>query len=96
LWEHNTVMINKIGTNNQPLIESGSSAGQPNNPRAHRGSDVDVSVQVNYASLVDKAMQLPKTDDQRVQHARKLLLSGKLQSKKSIRAAAENILKYGI
>lgn len=89
-------MIDKIGTNNQPLIESGSSTGHPNNPRAVRGSDVDVSVQVNYASLVEKAMQPPKTDDQRVQQARELLLSGELQSKVNIRKAAENILKYGI
>ena len=55
-------MIDKIGTNNQPLIESGSSTGQPNPPGALRGNDVDVSIQVNYASLVDKAMQPPKTD----------------------------------
>jgi hypothetical protein len=89
-------MIDKIGTNNQPLIESGSSTGQPNNPRAVRGSDVDVSVQVNYASLVEKAMQPPKTDDQQVQQAKELLLSGKLLSKESIRKTAENIVKYGI
>lgn len=89
-------MIDKIGTNNQPLIESGSSAGQPNNTRAVRGSDVDVSVQVNYACLVEKAMQPPETDDKRVQQAQELLLSGKLQSKQNIRKAAENILKYGI
>jgi hypothetical protein len=95
-WEYYRIMIDKIGTNNQPLVESGLSAAQPNNPRAARGSDVDVSVQVNYASLVEKAMQPPKTDDQRVQQARELLLSGKLQSKRNIRKAAENILRYGI
>ena len=89
-------MIDKIGTNNQPLIESGSSTGQPNSSGALRGNDVDVSIQVNYASLVDKAMQPPKTDDRLVRQARELLLSGKLDSKDIIRAAAENILKYGI
>lgn len=89
-------MIEQIGSNNQPLIESGSSTGQPNPPGALRGNDVDVSIQVNYASLVDKAMQPPKTDDLRVQEARELLLSGKLDSEDIIRAAAENIFKYGI
>jgi hypothetical protein len=89
-------MIDKIGINNQPLIESGSSTGKPNPPGALRGNDVDVSVEVNYASLVDKAMQPPKTDDQLVRQARELLLSGKLESEDMIRAAAENILKYGI
>ena len=89
-------MIDKIGPNNQPLIESGSSSGQPNPPGALRGNDVDVSIQVNYASLVDKAMQPPKTDDQLIRQARELLLSGKLESKDIIRGAAKNILKYGI
>jgi hypothetical protein len=89
-------MIDKIVTNNQPLIESGSSTGQSNNPRAFRGSDVDVSIQVDYAYLVDKAMQPPKTDDQQVQEARELLKSGKLLSKERAREAAENILKYSI
>jgi len=89
-------MIDKIGPNSQPLIESGLSAGQPNPPGVIRGNDVDVSVQVDYASLVDKAMQPPKTDDQLVQQARELLLSGKLDSMGMIREAAENILKYGV
>jgi hypothetical protein len=89
-------MIDKIGPNNQPLIESGPSAGQPNPPGVLRGNDVDVSIQVNYASLIDKAMRPPKTDDQLVQQARKLLMSGELDSEDIIRAAAENILEYGI
>ena len=89
-------MIDKIEPNNQPLIESGSSSGQPNPPGALRGNDVDVSIQVNYASLVDKAMQPPETDDQLVRQARELLLSGELDSEDIIRGAAKNILKYGI
>ena len=89
-------MIDKIGANNQPLIESGTSSGQPNPPGAFRGKDVDVSVQVDYASLVDKAMQPPERDDQRVQEAREILKSGKLNSMKIFKSAARNILKYGI
>jgi len=89
-------MIDKIGSNNQPLIESGSSAGQPNPPGPIRGNDVDVSVQVDYASLIDKAMQPPETDEQLVQRARVLLLSGELESENMIRGAIEKILKYGI
>ena len=95
-WDHNKKMIDKIGPNNQPLIESGLSSGQPNLPGALRGNDVDVSVQVDYASLVDKAMQPPETDNQKVQRAREMLLSGELYSEKIIREAIENMLKYGI
>ena len=89
-------MIDKIGPNNQPFIESGSSSGQPNPPGAIRGNDVDVSVQVDYASLIDKAMQPPEPDDQLVRQTRELLLSGELESEKIIREAIENMLKYGI
>ena len=89
-------MIEQIGTNSQPLFESGSSTGQPIPPGALRGNDVDVSIQVNYASLVEKAMQPPQTDDQRVQQARELLLTGKLESEEIIKGAIENILLYGV
>ena len=89
-------MIEQIGPNNQPLIESGSSTGLPNPPGALRGSDVDVSIQVNYAFLVDKAMQPPETDDQLIRQARELLLSGKLDSDDIIEGAVKNLLQYGI
>ena len=89
-------MIEQISTNSQPLFESGSSTGQPIPSGAIRGNDVDVSVQVNYGSLVDKAMQQPQNDDQQVQKARELLLSGKLDSDQIIKETIENLLKYGI
>ena len=89
-------MIEHIGTNNQPLIESGSSTGQPVPLGAVRGNDVDVSVQVDYAALVDKAMQPPQSDDQRLQQAKELLLSGGLESEDIIKGAIENLFKYGI
>jgi hypothetical protein len=88
-------MIDKIDAN-QPMIESGLSSGQPKSARAIPDNDVDVSVQVNYASLIDKAVQEPKGGAQRVEQARKLLLSGQLESPENIREAAENIVKYGI
>ncbi len=88
-------MIDKIDTN-QPLIESGLSSGQPNLAGALPNNDVDVSVQVSYASLIEKAMQGPETDTKLVQQARELLLSGRLDSPKNILEAAENIVKFGI
>jgi len=89
-------MIEQISTNSQPLFESGSSTGQPIPPGALRGNDVDVSVHVNYASLVEKAMEQPQPNDQQVQKARELLLSGQLESDRIIKEAVENLLKYGI
>ncbi|UCE48646.1 MAG: hypothetical protein JSW47_00570 [Phycisphaerales bacterium] len=88
-------MIGEINTN-QPLFDSGVSAGQPNSLRAFPDKDEDVSVHVNYASLIEKAVQEPEKDAQRVQKARELFLSGKLESPENINEAAKNILKYGI
>ncbi len=56
-------MIDKIDTN-QPMIESGLSSGQPKPARAIPNNDADVSVQVDYASLIDKAVQEPEGEAQ--------------------------------
>jgi len=89
-------MIDKIDITNRPLIEPGSSSGKPNSSGALPGNDMDVDVQVDYGSLIEKAMQEPQTDPQVVQKARDILLSGELESPERIRKAAENIVEFGI
>ena len=88
-------MIEKIVTN-QLSLEPGSTAGQPNNTGALSNNDEDVSVQVKYTHLIEKALQQPHTDTQRVERARDMLLSGELESPLNCRKTAEKILKFGI
>lgn len=88
-------MIDKLD-NNQPLIEPGPTSGQANQPRALPKSGDDVSVQVDYASLIEQALQTPQDEALRIQQARDLLLSGELESPRNVREAAENILDYGV
>jgi len=89
-------MIGKIQSNQiRELLEELSSR-QPNSGSDVPNSDTDVSVQVNYASLIDQAMQAPQSDEDVVSAARVLLLSGKLKSPEKIREAAENIINFGI
>ncbi|HUV65092.1 MAG TPA: hypothetical protein VMW24_14440 [Sedimentisphaerales bacterium] len=88
-------MIDKID-NKQPLIEPGPASGQANQPRTLPKAGDDVSVQVDYASLIEQAMQAPQDDALRIQQARDLLLSGELESPQNIREAAENILNFGV
>lgn len=89
-------MIGKIHTNQiRELLEELSSRPLSSGSAAPN-SDTDVSVQVNYASLIDQAMQAPQADDNVVDAARKLLLSGKLESPENCREAAENIVNFGI
>jgi hypothetical protein len=57
---------------------------------------VDASLQVTYDSLIEKAKEMPRQEADAVERARRLLLSGQLESPENIRAAAENIAKFGI
>jgi hypothetical protein len=88
-------MIEKIDINQHP-IEPGSSPGQPNTVETLPGNDADVSVQVNYSFLIEKAMQQPQTDTQVIQRAREMLFSGELESPENIHRAAERIVMLGI
>ena len=77
-------------------MEPGASSGQANTPRVPPQNNVDVSVQVEYAHLIEQAMEQQQADAQAVERARQLLLSGQLESPQNIRQAAENIVKFGI
>jgi len=89
-------MIEKIDTSHiQNLLEK-STSRQPGSAGALPNNDADVSLQLNYASLIDKATQLPQADTNTIRKAQELLSSGQLEDPDNIRAAAENILTFGI
>jgi hypothetical protein len=89
-------MIEKVDTNQiQGFLEK-SSSRQPNSKAALPDNDMGASIQVDYASFIDRAMQTPKTDSKAIERARGLLLSGELESLKNIKRAAKNIVTYGI
>jgi hypothetical protein len=86
----------KIDTNQvQELLEKLSSR-QPNSAKPLTNNDADASLQANFSSFIDEASQPTQTDTKAVQQAQKLLLSGQLETLENIRAAAENIIKFGI
>jgi len=89
-------MIGKIQDNQLSELLEALSSRQPNSGSAIPNSDPDVSIQVNHNSIIEQAMQPSKADADIVDAARKLLLSGKLESPKNCKEAAENILKFGI
>ncbi len=89
-------MIEKLDTNQIHGFLEKSSSRPPNSAAALPDNDVDASIQVDYASFIDRAMQTPKTDSKAIERARKLLLSGELESLKNIKRAAKNIVTYGI
>ncbi len=90
-------MIDKINNNNQiPDFMDKTTPKQANTTGAHSDINEDVSVDVNYASFIDKTNQIQETDTQAVERARELLKSGRLENRDFYRQAAEYIIKYGI
>ncbi len=89
-------MIEKIDTNQIQDLLGKSSSEQPDPAKALQNNDVDVSLQVDYASFISEAAQVLQTDTEAVQRAREILLSGQLESPENIRAAAEDIAEFGI
>ena len=89
-------MIEKIDANQIRDILEKPSSKQPDYDKTSPNNEVDASLQVDSASLIEKAMQVPEADAEVVQQAQELLLSGQLESPENIRAAAENIIKFGI
>lgn len=89
-------MIEKINNNHIPDIFKESSPKQPGPSASSPNKQADASLQVTYDSLIEKAKEIPPEDANAVQRARQILLSGKLESPENIRAAAENIVRFGI
>jgi len=89
-------MVEKIDTSQfqEPLERPSSKQSGSVNPV--QKNDIDASVQVNYASLIEQATQPLQTDAEAVQRARMLLESGQLESPESILEAIKNMLKFGI
>jgi hypothetical protein len=89
-------VIDKIYTKQiQDFLEK-SRSNRPNSAGITPNNDADVSLQVNYASFVNKAKQIPQKDTKAIQHAQKLLLTGQLDSPENARKAAEQIIEFGI
>lgn len=89
-------MINKIDAHQIQDVVARPASQQATAAKALTGGGVDISLQINYASLVDKAMLSQRTDAEAIQHASELLRSGQLESPENIRAAAENIVRFGV
>jgi ribosome-binding protein aMBF1 (putative translation factor) len=63
--------------------------------RRHR-DDSHATLQVNFGDMVRRAREASDVEAQALERARELLASGRLTSPENIRAAAENIVTFGI
>jgi hypothetical protein len=89
-------MIEKVESNLNPDFLERSSSKESNPTGAHPDIDADVSVNVNFASFIDKAMQVPEPDADAVRRAKELLETGELANPDNTRKAAAYIIDFGI
>ena len=88
-------MIEKIGTNQiQEFLDKSSKQTDPTSRSTT--NEPDVTLQVDYAALIEQAKQIPEADPTAVERAAELIESGRLDSPENIQAAAENIVDFGV
>jgi len=89
-------MIEKVDNSQISEILKESSPKQPDPAKTTVGDEIDASLQVNYDSLIEKALETTSDDVDVVQKAQQLLSTGQLESPENIQQAAENIINFGI
>ena len=88
-------MIDKIDINSIPELPS-KPITQQTEANATTSSTDDATLEVNYDSLIEKAMEIPESDATEVEKAKELIASGELESMDNIRAAAKDIIDLGV
>ena len=88
-------MIEKLNNNIQNFLPQISDKNQ-NRQTAQPAENADASLEVNYKSLIEKAVNSANNDREKIKKAKKMMLSGQLDSIENIREAAENIVGFGI
>lgn len=89
-------MIDKIDNNKVSDVLKEVASKQKEPSKGSAGNPADASLQISYESLIEQAKKVPVQDANAVEEARKLLLSGQLDTPENIRSAAEAIVKFGI
>jgi len=90
-------MIDRIEGNPAENVLQRLSSGQTRDGRRASKNEQDASLEVNYAGFIEEAGgAIPQEDGEAVRRAKELLVSGELESAEKIRAAAENLARFGI
>lgn len=87
-------MINNVNSSNIAGVNAKDIQQRPSGKPA-RGEESDVTVQVQYDSLVSQAVD-SDVDAQAVEKAKEIIDSGQLDTPENIREAATNIVQYGV
>jgi len=89
-------MIDNVQNNQVSHIMGKGTAPNADATNKRSSEDMDATLQVNFADLIGRAMQVVEADANAVKEARELLQSGELTSPKSIQSTARKLLTFGI
>ncbi|MCD4831043.1 MAG: hypothetical protein K8R02_04445 [Anaerohalosphaeraceae bacterium] len=89
-------MIERINNNQMPDMGKESSSPKSKPAAGSINNAADASLEVSYASLIEKAKSPQPENIDAVERAKQLLMSGQLDSPENIRATAEKIIEFGI
>lgn len=89
-------MIDKVGYNQISDISINTSKKRTQCTQTASEGNAAASLKTSYGDLIQKAQQQQTDDGKAVERARRLLLSGELDSPESIRQAAEKIAEFGV
>ena len=89
-------MIGKVNNEQMPGFVEKSGLQGPDKKQSPSDNQMNVSFEVDWTALINKAIETKPQDAGAVERARKLLLSGQLNSMDNVRRAAENIVDSGI
>lgn len=96
ILEENTTMIDNINNNSVSDFLKDSTDLTVNQSKTSANNQDDVSLQLDFVSLLEKANELPQDDGDAVKKAKELISSGQLDTAENIKQAAGNIIKFGI
>jgi len=89
-------MIGKVNNDQMPGFVEKSGLQGPDKKQLPSGSQMNVSFEVDWAALINKAIETKPQEAGAVERARKLLLSGQLDNVDNVRRASKNIIDCGI
>lgn len=90
------MMIDNI--HNDQIAHVMGTGGLPRGDVADKrlSDELDATLQVDYAHVIDQATQTGKAQTNAVEKARELLRSGQLTTLANIRSAADDMVNFGI
>ncbi|MFA5552970.1 MAG: hypothetical protein WCZ89_06395 [Phycisphaerae bacterium] len=89
-------MIGKIDKTHISELMAELTSKQPRSADKTDKNSLDASVQIDYASLIKKATEIPESNIDKIETARQLINSGLLESAENYKQAANNMLVFGI